>query len=89
MLQRSDQVVDVLFADEECVVLTADRCLRLAAVPSAAIAYLVGPRSVPELRVHLEEHFGPAPEGNLEAMVDELIATRILRRLDATSPDGA
>jgi len=37
MLERGD-ILDLLFADDECLTLTHDRCLRLTAVPTEVLA---------------------------------------------------
>ena len=84
MLSRGD-VVDVLFGDEDCIVLTSSTCLRLTAVPAAIVESLEEPRSEDELRQALEERFGPAPEGRLEEVLEELRSQGVVRVVSETA----
>lgn len=72
MLIGRDDVVDVLLGDDEAVVLTSRQCLRLTALSAAIVAFLVEPRPEVEVLAHLEDLFGPAPDGRLEQVLDEL-----------------
>ena len=83
MLERGD-ILDLLFADDECLALTHDRCLRLTAVPTKVLAYLTVPRTVAEVSEHLEGIFGPAPEGAFEALLKDLTQDRLVRQPDVT-----
>ena len=77
-LARGD-IADVLFGEDECLVLTTSACLRLTAVPAAIVELLETPRSEEELGVELEEWFGVAPEGRLTEMLDELRSQGVVR----------
>ncbi|HMS46778.1 hypothetical protein [Candidatus Neomicrothrix sp.] len=87
MLERGD-ILDLLFADDECLALTHDRCLRLTAVPTEVLAYLTVPRTVAEVSEHLEGIFGPAPEGIFEALINDLTQDRLVSRTDVTPAVG-
>lgn len=77
MISRDD-VVDVLIRDDEALVLTSRQCLRLSALAAAAIAFAEVPRSQDDLRAHLEERFGPPPEGRMEQVLADLVAQRVI-----------
>ena len=87
MLERGD-ILDLLFADDECLTLTHDRCLRLTAVPTEVLAYLTVPRTVAEVSEHLEGIFGPAPEGTFEALLNDLTQDRLVSRTAVTPAVG-
>jgi hypothetical protein len=77
---RLDDVVDVLFGEDECLVLTSTTCLRLSSVPAALVALLDRPRPETEVRAALNDRFGDAPEGRLEEVLGELVEHRVVQR---------
>ena len=78
MLRRAD-IVDFLVVGEESLVLTQTQCLRLAAVPTALLAYLEEPRTVEQATAHLTAEFGPAPDGRLQQVIDDLVGHDLVR----------
>jgi hypothetical protein len=79
MLVRGE-IIDLLFSDDECLALTQDGCLRLTAVATEVLAYLTVPRSLAEVSGHLEEAFGPAPEGAFEVLIEDLAQNLLVSR---------
>lgn len=72
-------LVDVLWRADESLVLTESQCLRLTAIPSAVVAFVEVPCSLTDLEGHLAARFGPAPEGRLSEVLDELAGQGVVR----------
>lgn len=75
-----DDVVDVLATEEESVVLTSERCLRLTQLSTCVLVFVASPRTREELEEHLERNFGPAPPGALDGVLAEMEEARLIRR---------
>lgn len=82
MLERGE-ILDLLFSDGECLVMTGTRCMHLTAIPTEVLVHLEVPRTGAALRSHLEETFGEAPVGAFEALVEELIRHGLVSHSEA------
>lgn len=78
MIERG-AIVDLLVRDGESLVLTEHQCLRLTEVPTELLAFIDEPRTLEQIKAHLDERFGPAPEGRVEEIVDDLISHGLIR----------
>ena len=74
------EIVDVLYRGDECLVLTASRCIRLSDIGTAAFAYLDRPRTRQEFEAHLVGHFGAPPDGALDDLVSSLVGSGLITR---------
>ena len=83
MIVSREDLVDVLRRDEECLVLTKERCFRLTAVATAVLDLLVKPLPDEELTRQLEAEFGAAPPGRLGEILAELESQGLVLREDA------
>ncbi len=75
--------VDFLAIDGEGLVLMeSGDALRLSAVATAIFEFLSEPRSLKDLRAHLEDAFGMPPQGNdlLCEMLETLVSRGVLVR---------
>lgn len=67
--------IDTLSSDNEMLILTDSKCLRLTDIAATLFQHLEQPRPFEELCELLESEFGPAPSGTHKAvtlMLDEL-----------------
>lgn len=71
-------VVDLLVREGESLVLTEDRCIRLSLIATAVMRHLAQPLSQEMLTERLEAEFGPAPEGAVSQVLEELEAHRLV-----------
>jgi hypothetical protein len=72
------EIVDVLIRDDECVILTPQRCLRLSQVATTAFQFLHRPRTRQQLVDHLEARFGAAPDDAVDDLVDALVEVGVV-----------
>lgn len=87
-IQRAD-VVDFLVVDDECLVLTHEgQAVRLSALPTAIFEFLDSPTSKDEIQRHLEERFGPPPEGDASDVLADIISTLVARGVLIQERDG-
>lgn len=77
VLERGD-VVDVLYRDGRCLVLTSRHCLRLEEVATTALAFLDRPRTTESLEEHLVARFGTAPDGAVDELVRSLMQAGVV-----------
>lgn len=71
-------LIDFMVIGDESLVMTEHQCLRLAAVPTALLVYLDQPRSVDQITVHLNEEFGPAPDGRIQEVISDLVRHHLI-----------
>lgn len=72
------KIVDLLVRGGQSVALTEHRCIRLTEIPTEILLFVDKARSLTDLRVHLEEQFGSAPEDKLEEILAELLSADLL-----------
>jgi hypothetical protein len=72
-------LADILLRDGESLVLLPHRCMRLSAVPTAIVTILERPKSREEIESRLEDVFGAAPQGRLDAIIEELSQAGVIR----------
>ncbi len=75
-----DDVVDVIFREDECIVLTSTTCLRMSPVSAAVIELLEHPRTQVDLGDQLDARFGVAPDGRLDEILGQLADQGVVRR---------
>lgn len=78
MIERGD-IIDLLVLDGESLVLTGRQCLRLTEVPTELLVYIDEPRSLEQVKAHLDDQFGPAPQGRTEEIVADLTSHGLIR----------
>ena len=74
------EVVDMVVRGGESVVLTQERCFRLSAVATQVMRVLDDPRTLEEIEADLLATFGPAPDGALASVLDDLISQGLVLR---------
>lgn len=79
LLERGE-VVDVLVRHGECLILVANRCLRLTEVATTAWEFLDRPRTTDELEEHLVARFGAPPDDAVEDLVRSLVEAGVVTR---------